>query len=188
MATNNKASLPLEKEVKKPFIKNNRLMGIIIGLGVVVAIVVFVINVLGSKESNTSSNAAKTEVTKIRDYVTSMVSNGTVGIKYVDSTQRKKLMIACPDCYYSIQHNGNNLYFWQGTYTQAATTDEMKFAEAIADSNVKIFSEYVTDFAVENYNQGNDTFSDGKVKLRIRVEKDGKSDCVNFDIPLPETK
>jgi hypothetical protein len=179
------ASSQETSNVKKPFIKNNTLMGIIIAIGVIGAIAIFVMSLIKSKSSSSSENAAKTEITKISDYITDMVSTGTIGLKYVDSAQRKKLMIAGKDTYYNIQHNGTNLYFWQGTYTQAATTDEMKFTEATSDSNAKIFSDCVTDFAVENYNQGNDTFSEGKVKLRIRVEKDGKSDYLNFEIPLP---
>ena len=174
-----------QPEVKKPFIKNNTVMGIIIAVGLIVAIAIFVVSLIKSKGSESSSNSAKTELTKISDYVTDMVSTGTIGLKYVDSAQRKKLMIAGKDTYYNIQHNGTNLYFWQGSYTQTATTDELKFTEATSDSNAKIFSDCVTDFAVENYNQGNDTFSDNKVKIRIRVEKDGKSDYLNFEVPLP---
>ena len=183
MAGNSKTTEKVE--VKKPFIKNNTLMAIIIAIGVIGAIAVFAMNFLNSREKKSSSNVAEIEWQKIADYVTDMVANGDLNISYVDTAQRKKLIIAGSNEYYSVQHNGNNLYFWQGNYTQAATTDDLKVTEAKADSNTKMFSDCVLDFAVENYNSGNNTFSDQTVKIRLRVEKDGKIKQESFVASMP---
>lgn len=172
-------------EIKKPFIKNNTLMGLIIAIGVIAAIAILVLGFLNSREEKSSENPAKTELAKISDYITDMVASGDLYVTYIYSNQRKVLKIVGSNGYYTVQHSGKNLFFGQGTYTAAATTDELKISEAKADASVKTFSENVTDFSVENYNNGNDTFGEGVIKLRLRVEKDGSSDYLNFDIPLP---
>jgi len=189
MATNseNDNKISSNNVIKKPFIKNNTLMIIIILIGVIAAGVVFAMQFIKNNNTKEAGNVAEIEWMKISDYITDMIEEGELNISYVDSSQRKKLIIAGKDVYYSIQHNGNILYFWQGNYPQTATTDEMKITEAQSDnSNAKRFSENVMDFSVENYNQGTNTFSDGTVKIRLRVEKDGKIKQDSFVAKIPE--
>ncbi len=173
------------ENIKKPFIKNNTLMAIIIAIGVIGAIAVFVMNLVKSKEKTATANAAETEWYMISDYITDMISAGNLDISYVYSSQRKQMFIAGDNVFYSVQHNGTKLYFGQGTYGQNSTTDELKIAEAKAIKGMMSFSDYVTDFSVENYNQGTNSFSDGTVKIRMRVEKDGKIKQESFKANIP---
>ena len=174
-------------EVKKPIIKNNTLMVIIIAVGVIAAGAIFVMNMLKANKDKVSDNPATVEMHRVADYVTDMIKSGNLEIIYKDTSKRKGFYIAGAECYYTILHNGNILYVGQGTYTQSATTDDLKKSESrsSSDSSAKIFSEYVTGFSVDGYNQGNDTWPDGKVKITIRVEKDGKSDYTDLEIPIP---
>ena len=181
--TNSTASA--HEEIKKPFIKNNTLMGIIVAIGVIVAALIFVMTMLKNKDNDSSSNEADTEWYKIADYITDMIENGDLAIKYFNSDQRKTLSIATSELYYLVQHNGTNLYFGQNYYSTASTTDEMKISEAEKGRENKIFSSFVTDFSVENYNQGTNSFSDGTVQIRMRVEKDGKIKQDTFTANLP---
>ncbi|MBP3238340.1 MAG: hypothetical protein J6M24_04510 [Lachnospiraceae bacterium] len=173
---------------KKPFIKNNTLMAIIIAIGVIGAAAVFIMNFMKSREKTTSANTAEAEWYKISDYITDMISVGDLDISYVYSSQRKQMFIAGSEFFYSVQHNGTKLYFGQGTYTQNSTTDELKISEAKAIKGMMSFSDYVTDFSVENYNQGTNSFSDGTVKIRMRVEKDGKIKQDSFSAKIPSSE
>ena len=187
-ARDNKSKTNANDSIKKPIIKNNTLMLIILVIGLIIAVAIFVMNMIKSNKKDSSMNEAEIEWHKISDYIVGMISEGELDISYVYSSQRKQLFVAGSNAFFSVQHNGNNLYFGQGTYTQTAANDDMKIAEAKAIKGMMTFSEHVTDFSVENYNQGTNSFSDGTVKIRMRVEKDGsfKQDTFTAKIPVNE--
>ena len=162
---------------KKVLIRNNTLFALILILGLIVSAIIFGVNFAKSRINDNSNGEqlATQSWQKIADNISNMVLSADLQITYINSDKRTVLYLIGSKAYYGVQYSNNKIYVSEGTYTNSAVTDEQKISEANSNitGNLKIYAEDIASFTVENFNAGTNTFSDGTVQIRFRVDMDG---------------
>ena len=182
----NKKTNEKEQVVKKPIIKNNTLIAIILIVSLVLAIVLFVMNVIKGKGNESDiGESSKREWQRVADTVSNMFKQSDLKIEYINSKTRTAFVLVGSTEYYGIQFSNNKLYVSENNYTKSDLTDEQKISEAESGVNngMTIYSQNVTVLSAENYDSGKNTFSEGVAQIRLGIGGEVPvTDVVSIDL------
>ncbi len=204
MASKSNESPEVKKEevsgIKKPLIKNNSLFALILIIGLVAAIILFVVKFAMYKVNGGDSDNGSAQQTwqKIADNLSYMIESSDLQIVYKSSDKRNIIYLIGSNGYYSVQYNNNNIYVAEGTYSVTTTTDEAKIAEATTNINSnkgqKIYASDVSSFTVDTsnaktsdqdfyYKQGD--FNAGTLGITFGIDQNSvnKRDTITVTIP-----
>jgi len=176
---------------KKKILTNKRVITLILTFAVVVAVILFVTNLVRGKflGGGEESSVAKQQWTRISDELRYMIESADLDIKFVNSQKRTQLNLIGSNEYYSVLYSNNRIYVSQGSYSTPGMTDEQKISEAkdnLSGGKQIILSSNVPSFSVEGYNAGTDSFTNGTATIRFRIDLDNgdyNQDVISVKIP-----
>jgi len=188
-----------ETGIKKPIIKNNTLFALILIIGVVAAIVIFLVSLISNKVNGRSDDGLSAQQTwqKISDNLTYMIESADLQITYTSSEKRNIIYLIGSNGYYSVQYNNNNLYIAEGTYSTTSITDEAKISEATTKitNNQKKYAADVSSFTVDTSNAKtvnqdfvfkNTSFNAGTLSITFGIDQSGVNKRDTFSVAIPE--
>lgn len=184
-----------EAKVKKKLLTNKRLIGLILGISVIIAIALFATNFVRGKvlaDDSSSESAIEQDWHRVADTITNMIESANLSIDYTLSNKRNILSLIGNEAYYTIQVSDNRmLYIMQKNYTSNTLTDEEKLKEAndnIKSGQTVIYAKNVLSFSVDNFNMGTKQFSDDTVQITLGIATDNDNYRASFSVKNPSKK